>query len=450
MGERLAHIEHAVRELESRRSQLTAGAAELIACLNDLFERTRVNLDREWAELETLSDPAVREERLVDLCDQGLLVVQDLAKSVVPVVAGADSRLVPVELEYAIRDAVEAVPQTDPSASPQIPVLYATNAYNYGIDEMDHPTRKYLSRLQLLPREIARKTVPPKFLFFGLPTTEKDSAFLHSVLLGHEIGHAWDWRQGTTVGIMESLPKAENQTDATRLKLVGNWVQELVADAFSCLQLGPAAIFALLELATVPGKVNDLLTHPKPARRINLMLRLLDEDPSRFELSRSGGPAEDVFRVARKQVALAWKDPIKGDGLDRMQSRRHALTQVVGLLPEIIKTCRSAYTASAQPTFGQAEWGYAADAAEALSHGLPYGDKLIPGKLRSDPVPVPVILNGAMRVKLVGLTELGREIAVDLEKDRGITATQRVSEVLDLLTLKSLEIARVPTKPTRR
>jgi hypothetical protein len=438
LGQRLAHIEEAVTDLGSRPDQLTHGARVLIESLGQLFERIRGHFDAFWEEYSQLPDPDERDRFQSELCGAVLEVVKYLAETVVPVISGADSRLVPVELEQALRAAVRTVP--NPDANPaQIPVLHASNPYNYGIEEMPHQRRVWVRQIGP-PHDLATDEVdPPDFLFFSVPLMEKDAAFLHSILLGHEIGHLWDWRFGITNGLLPPVGTAVTRQEKLKRDIEGQWVNELVADVLSCYLLGPVAVFSLLELANVTTTLNlDLTTHPSPQRRIKLMIEVLDEQ-GEFRIDGSEGDV-DVLAAERERTSGAWEEAVHGRGFYEEHDAAGAWQWVKDRLPELRKECADAFKEGLREPFSVDDWVRAAAASEVLSRGMPCGDELgDDGKSR--PVPVPVILNAAFRAKIGGLADLGQQLAIEVTPTSPLGQANRVNEVLDLLALKSMEIS---------
>jgi len=419
LGERLGHVDDLVTAGENREGRLTEGAYKLVVYLRRLISKLEQTLDSRWQALGVLDD-LVREDLRQHLCDEFRDVLALITYELMPVLFGADPLAVPLELETAV---VEAVSRADPGGE-IVPVLYGSPYPGYAISE--HNLNRWLQMLGPTDELL------PGFVSLCVPRLERDSVSLHCLLLGHEVGHLWDWRNRITSGIEVGIPgeyqDAGGNLDMRHasafsryLDVVQSWFEEFGADTLACLWLGPAAVLALPELAGSLGPPNnDTDTHPATDRRVKLMLEVL----------RAQGFAD----VPDLRLVLEAYETQTRDSWDRLPPEGRALpwTFVRGRLDGLLERCRQS-VGSAQ--FAADRWPGVEAAAVLLARGIPCGEA---SAEKAEPMDTATILNAAWLVKIRDLERLATEVGVDSAILRG---SNEVNRVLDELTLKSIEIS---------
>jgi hypothetical protein len=342
---------------------------------------------------------------------------------------------VPVELEILVTSLVREVA---PEWNLQ-PVLWGTSQYNYSVNQERDPITDWLSDGHGGVSEAAVEE--RDFLFLSLPTLERDAAPLHGILLGHELGHLRDWYNDISGSLQFQLP-GELTDDTGELTLetareaevftavAKSWAIEIVADIFSAIQFGPAALLALPELASGGSLLNvDSSTHPGIDRRISVVCDVL-RDCGFEAIPRIGeliAEYEDVVEgaldrdVALKEL-MKWKGP------------QLAWDWLRALIPELKDKCRAAL---AEGKISPSSWDQVDYAVKLLISGQPCGETLR-GQGDVTPISIEAILNAAWMVRLDYTEALADEIGVDAETFEGLVD---LSSVIDGLTLKSIEIS---------
>lgn len=362
-----------------------------------------------------------------------------MSTTLLPALRGANSTRIPVELADALEHVAKEVGGEQLSV-----VVYAASAYNYSIEDYGDP-------LADLAPFIAPFAPPPpsisRFLFLSLPELERDSATLHAIALGHEIGHLRDWVHQITERLNVTAPPPwldpfgdplPARVDAVPFfrAIVAAWAQELVSDVFAALTLGPASLLSLLELLTGLTTFNaDSPTHPAGDRRAQVILGVLDD--SGF----AGVPdLVPVLADVRQHVAGSDVRPVQLSGhSDRGPAIQEAADAawwwLQAELPGLVASCRAVV-----PTIYDATtWPDAAWAAAQLDRGQPCGERVRltpagPGLEAVDPASV---MNGAWLSKVrrhPGLASL-------LHAGTMASETAQLHAVVDGLVLKSLEIS---------
>lgn len=434
--ERLAHVRSGVRDLAARRERLTTGADALVKSLEQLLPRVFDDFDSRWRELDAIPDANKRLNLRSRLCDDVQDLVFRLSDVFVPVITGASARGVPVELELLVDRLVNESAPDWPLRS----VLWASPRHGYGIRHVSDPTsiwREIQEEGQAEPGEA------PDYVFLGIPTLERDSALLHGVLVGHELGHLRDWYHA----VAESLtvpdhpkfidPDGQMRLDAAAeadlyASVAESWASELVADIFSALTLGPVALIALPELATGSGGPLsvDLRTHPATDRRVQFLCEVLDDQGLRSvervaELS--DRHLDDTAGALDRPVVLRDEGTKDGAQLawDWLRKELDAIkAKCFEVVPEHAR-------------FAAEHWEYAEACSLRLVRGEPCGERVL-GDGTVEPVPLEVILNAGWLVKLDCMETLAKVVAQDLDTLDGLI---RVSQTLDDLVLKSVEIS---------
>jgi hypothetical protein len=424
--------------MESHPAELTKGATALLQYVEGLLEQVRSTVDSRWSQLAVL-DVDLREELRRDLCDDFEDVIGVLGNELLPVLVGADAQLVPVELEPVFR---RAVAQAAPTWSPE-PVLYGSSYYDYSIVKFAKSEIEIPLAVMRNPQtsEAEDDSGPPDFLFVSVPSVERDSAALHAVILGHELGHLRDWHAGLTDGFPLDVPAELLDADGKPTDEYGdyietatNWTEELVADIFSCLTIGPAAVLWLPELTSTGGNMDvDFPSHPGSDRRVNLMLRVLEDQG--FAAAKG---FDEPFAGYRKLFGNAWRRPVQGTEFSSAGVATLTLSWIGNHLDDLVQHCRAAVPEG--QVFRSEQWDAVQSAAGMLRQGLPCGE------LRGEhgetmPAPPEVVLNAAWLVKLHDLSAVADQLGITLSDSSGIQDISKVSEVLDRLALKSIEIA---------
>ncbi len=160
--------------------------------------------------------------------------------------------------------------------------------------------------LSTLGQDSFRELVHPKalaavktwpFLIFTIPRPPLDWA-LHYTLIVHEIGHAvfaarkigdslqlqvpshlvnplGALRPDSSRREVESLMLLAKQADDFA-KIADDWIEELFADAFGLLMVGPAYVSAFCRVVGMSGRLDSATnTHPPAALRLHLMGRIV-------------------------------------------------------------------------------------------------------------------------------------------------------------------------------
>jgi hypothetical protein len=323
-------------------------------------------------------------------------------------------------------------------------VLYGSSEYDYSI------VRFAKSEIEI-PLAVMGKSAtgdageeevgPPDFVFLSAPSVERDSAALHAVILGHELGHLRDWHERVSknfpLDVPPGLVDAEGKPSdgyGEYISTATNWTEELVADAFSCLTMGPAAVLWLPELTSTGGTMDvDFLSHPGSDRRVSLMLRLLEEQG----FAKADG-FEEVFTGYSKLFGKAWERPVQGTEFGTASAPTLTLIWIRDHLDDLIDRCRAAVPND--QLFTADRWGEVHVAAGMFRQGLPCGE-LKDKDGRRVPAAPQVVLNAAWLVKLHNLAEVGQQLGITLSDNSDLDDISKVSDVLDKLALKSIEIA---------
>jgi len=112
-----------------------------------------------------------------------------------------------------------------------------------------------------------------RLVFVTYPEPEGRNVFWQAILF-HELGHAIDWNKDITKNILEEIEwKRPTSIDPT---ILGNWIQEIVADLIAIRLVGPAMLFSS-RCAGLTADVldSDSITHPAFRWRFAWMLEHL-------------------------------------------------------------------------------------------------------------------------------------------------------------------------------
>jgi len=427
LAERLYHLAEAVSTAKGTKQQLTEGLSELIRRLELLVPGIITDFDKRWNRIDGAGmDPSTAERLKSELCKEIEDLISDIGPLMLRVVAGGESTAVPVEIEACIQRRVsQATPRWRWTS-----ILYASPEYNYSVERVPDP-EQVLRR----PSNALRRT-KRDLVAFSLPRPERDAVGLHAVLLGHEIGHVRDWYTRVTERHKLVIPR-DWRKPADRLTLFldwgDRWISELVADIFACLTLGPVALLSLPEIMMKAAELDlDSETHPSPARRIELMIRVLQG------LGYGAVPALRPILESYAQISNgAWSKPVDlaedlPESLDLYELCGNALIPEVNRsLPALELQCTNA--TSPELLASPNTWPAVERASDLLAHGIPCGED------EGNWVDEVTILNAAWYIKAARLQELGPLLGLT-----GVSTMEDLGTLnakLDLLALKSIEIS---------
>ncbi len=441
---RLENTRQALDDIRRRREAMSTAAQALLSRADELVAFARTALDERWAATEAFPEPGRELVRRI-ACDDMLRLFQELSETLLPALRGANSSKIPVELTAALEDAARSAA----GGTVLSVVTYAAAAYNYSIQYYGDP----LTELAPL---IAPFAPPPpisstRFLFLSLPELERDSSTLHSVVIGHEIGHLRDWVNGITNPLNVAVPPEWlDQSGALKpayidavpffRAVVAGWATELVSDIFAALTLGPASLFALLELLTsVTEFTADSRSHPAGDRRLFVILMVLDR--LRFttipEVAAILAPLRGVAAKSQGRPVV-----VRGHTERSPQLQEAAVegwTWLQRELPALVNACEGAI----QDPYAPSQWADVQWAAEQLDRGQPCGERLLTssGSTQVRPVPPATVLNAAW------LNRLRRHpgLAGLLRLSDSASEQAQLDAVVDGLVLKSLEISSLRT-----
>lgn len=478
--ELVSHIIATLDNVTPSNDALTRPAADLLVRARDELTALPDYLSSRWDTFGQLPEALSTDLRLKacgDLTDQLL----SLSRTIVPILQGAPADRIPVDLEPILQTgSVRASPRW----RIQWIVIYSDSSYNYTVRSID-PDRPLLELAQridptvevrdpaepnstqsprahmqgagptALPRATDdRSAYPQRALFFSVPQIHRDSLLLHSIVLGHELGHVREWNDRITSSVIDRIsadldvdppPGAQSPAGVLGKNNVGDletrlakrdiadcWAHEFAADAFATLAIGPAAFFALLELH---DSDTDSTTHPAKRRRLSYMLDVL--------LFHAG--FEHVGDPWLSNLLNAYHADLQDDLLSPIAPVRererplmvYAFDALKGSLSDI--SAAAAEAIEAETLFSPERWKTEVlPAAERLRVGIPVGERwddsgrLVPTGNRA-------ILNAAWVAKLKALPSLAEELGFSaMDSD----AYVRTCHVLDELVLKSMEVAR--------
>lgn len=452
LAERMAQIQITLDRASCRPESLTDGARVLLSTINELIDRMYLVLDRRWSELDPLDEQA-REMARIGLCDDLQDVVRDIGATLIPVLESAIPEAIPIEMEPVVqRLAAGAAPDWHLTA-----ILFGSHKHNYSIQRADNPLKRWTSLLGLPESELSGEDVTQDFLLLSLPRTDRQSGTLHSVLLGHELGHLRDWYHGITRGLdipeQDSFfdPDGQLSLEGSRQRQVYNqialrWTAEVVADMYACLHLGPASLFSLAELAggLAPMHV-DHLTHPGTDRRINLIMRWLDNmgfpvnKKNGNQVDKKNGNQEDLAALlgsVSDATARALARPVEieslaGDDLPGRLAWDWLRSEADGIWTRVTSSEKEA-----EPLDPKAWEEEVGSAVESMSAGLTAGERHVGNTVM--PADVRYLMNAGWLTKLSHLGSVGSMVEADVADVRELG---RAAQVVDDLLLKSIEIA---------
>lgn len=444
--ERLLHLEHALEAIINHPEPLTNGAAALIERTQSLIDGLRRAVDTRWTRTASLP-PDERNRRRFRALGDLQAALRELVVLVLPVLEGCRPSYIPFEAEPVVE---ETIAKTIPHLRLNL-VLHGSDRYNYSVT-------KLRARFDVLPGgspSEADDLVEPAlrsgdFILLSVPRLERDAAAVHSTVLGHEMGHLRnlgsrvdripEWLPPQFVEDARVKEEASAEVDEYR-GTVSRWIRELIADLYSVVLIGPAAILCLEELTgSLQFLRADSWTHPGADRRLAAMFELLLHMgwfPDAWKRPTSTGSRqlrlETMLARLRQEVQNA---PAR---LVDIEGRSGEGAQVGWefcrwLLPGLYQRCLE--TVPAEQHFVPDRWAEVEQAADRLQAGIPHGeyvngDKILPASYR-------VIINAGWLVRAASLESLGRTLGF---RELGVEAAAYTITILNGLTLKSFEIA---------
>ena len=431
LAERLFHLSATVNSAKGAQQELTEGLSELIRRLDRLVPGLITDFDARWQRIDSAAMPAAVAERLKsELCKEIEDLVAEVGPLMLRVVAGGESTAVPVEIETCLQRQVDqAAPRWNWTS-----ILYASPEYNYSVERIPDPQQVLGHTAGTIPR--TRRDL----VAFSLPRPERDAIGLHAVLLGHEVGHVRDWFLRVTETHRLVIPKGwRSQPDRLGIFLDWgeSWISEVVADIFACLTMGPVALLALPELMMKAAELNlDSETHPSPARRIELMVRVLRHRgygrlPTLKPILDSYA---DLSRMAWTR-AIELPDELPQSTTLYAECGNAVVPEVARTLQLLERRCRQLLPRASLAS--PSSWPDVLHASDLLTQGIPCGEDV-----KHLPVDVVTILNAAWFVKVARLQDFGPTLALT-DPNASTEDLGTLNAKLDLLALKSIEISEV-------
>ncbi len=282
-------------------------SSDILATLVTQIKERSDELDQSLVDVNALGDPAEKEGRIQRTLYLHERYVRDLHFKIFPVYSPATGSILsdlPIEHLMTLKVFLDkTIPDCHPSIS-------ADWEMNYGF-------------MATIYRGMVSKT--------SLPYLEMRNAFQHPVLY-HEAGHMIDLHIQITSKVLEGV-KLDKQTleefwDKTKTMpiplapgpsqsgqqlsfeqiidlgeivkvctlILNDWVQEAVADIIATHLLGPAYLFAFLDLATLVGPlVRYSDSHPTPIFRLRLILNELESIGFKFKDPKTQPNALDLI-----------------------------------------------------------------------------------------------------------------------------------------------------------
>ena len=414
---------------------MTPGGRALLERSELLLDHARQALAYRWSRTNSLSG-AAQEQARRNICDDFAAVLRELAMSMLPALDGTVADRVPVELEPVLQRLADFAA---PGWGSRV-ILYAADALNYSIERHDDPIGSLAPTLA--PALSVAATAEGPYLFLRIPSVERDTATLHAIILGHEIGHLRDWALGLSASVKTPPPDSwcdsagqlqlEHVAGFQRYAFIAaHWTAEVVADILAAQLLGPASLCAFGELiGNLAIWGTDSTTHPAPDRRAAIIIEVLEGlgymDVTELRPLLKHYEAESQAAAQRRAAAF---------GVPPHEADELAWQLVHSEVPRLITAC----AAASQPgeRFSASDWPRVEEARGLLSSGRPCGEVIRPGPTPEE-VPDAVIINAGWLARLDGMVELAGILGLDASIPN---QTSQVSAVLDGLVLKSFEIA---------
>ena len=417
---------------------MTDGGRVLKVQASLLLQEARQLLSYRWQRLEPL-DPRKREELRRNVCSDFAAVLNELSAALLPALDGTRSSGVPIELEPVLTRLAD---QASASTGGRV-VLYASASLNYSIEKHIDPLTALAPPGTTSTSSAGSTGVGEPFLFLRIPRIERDSGTLHTLILGHELGHLRDWTHNLSrLGPPILLPsnwvdsagsiKIDHLNDWERFKSVArSWAGEIVADILAAMMFGPASLNSLSELAGTLGLwAVDGASHPGTDRRAAIILDLLTANGFA-----SVPDLADLFQHFIEESVAALNRPIQIERSAFPEADQAAWDLLINKLPTLRAACDGAVNSDER--FVADDWALVKEAEGSFAEGKPCGERL-------DENGVPVaqsdaaILNAAYLLRSKSLGNLGTVLGLDAGDP---AKASLAGAVLDGLVLKSFEVA---------
>lgn len=401
------------------------------------LEQIRRDLTDEWTRTEPLPSPD-RENQRIARCDDHRRRLTKLADTLLPILRGTSSSQIPVELEPVLKRGLRNAQGAEETLETM--VISTTFKQEYHI-------RRLPKEGGIWSLEVDEAPADPEHTYsyvFAAPWLDQESLILHSVMLGHELGHVRVWRHGTRAAFAENfeVPLAESSDRLDCMAYAQDWLDEIAADLFAVYAIGPAAILGLTEVVGSPSEAMiDYATHPAAHRRVRVMVDALTEDLAYNANSVEDDWLQDILARARADVQT--RGTLSSQPGDQANGRVHA--EGVGQFqpeevwavvePLLVKLRAHCKAAVGEDVLHVWEWDKeVVPASEDLANGLPCGECQAEDGLRESRTRV--ILNAGWRTKLHMFGRFRQEFHPSVDKGT-------INRRLDELVLKSLEVAQV-------
>jgi len=433
LARRFNNVLTALGSLDDRKETLTPATAALLAQVQDAVEATRQAFEERWNNLAAV-DPAVRDRLRTNLCDQVLRVLAEVAQTLLPALDGTTSQGIPVELDPILTRLAHRADPTNPAV-----ILSSAPGFQYSVQRVAAPIQMATS---VTGKTVSTTAGLSTFLFLRLPKIERDSALLHVILAGHELGHVRDWATQTSQNLVPpplvlSTGAARAEDIVTHKNLISFWAREIVADIFAAFIFGPASLLSFTELVLTVGTLSgDSFTHPGPNRRIEIILGVLRQ-LDYFDNQEARALLSDL----EKATAGAAATPVVVQQFSGQEIPQAAWDWLSSQVPSLIAQCQSAL--APDEILDAGKWQEIEAAASQLSRGRPFGELVTgsgdaSGDISVIPVPEPIILNAGWLVRMRGYEGLAKIVDLD---PRDTKQSADLAAILDGLLLKSLEIS---------
>lgn len=423
-----------------REEALPPGSRSLLNDVRRLVDFCEQALEAKWVASEKFPEPGRELVRSIT-CDDFSQVLRELSQTLIPALRGSTATRVPVELEALLKAQVHAMPCPWPAV-----VMFASSAYNYSIQSYNDP----LAQLGPLidPRASTSPSSGQRYLFLSLPELERDSALLHTIMVGHELGHYRDWEATVTDALPLAAPSAwldpsggllpdYAEVESLFAAIAASWAREIVSDVFAAITFGPASLWALMELlSNVTTFTGDSLSHPAGDRRLSLILAVLDAHGFR--------KVPEVDQLLQDFDSYASAAATRSVTLDRALDARQqeaadaAWAWLLATFPQILSACVGAVPHSMSP----ASWTEVIKVAEGLQTGRPMGEsRNVDGSIKA--IAYEVIINAGWLTRVENYAGLAR--ILDMGQEARDVA--ELGAVMDGLILKSIETSALRAVP---
>lgn len=295
--------------------------SEALEQIVDIFEQSFQQ------ELADLRQKNAHDKDIYELSEIYLAYVREFHSKLLPNIQQVNAAHIPIPILMVSRRLSQYLATTVSLALlPQWNYMYETIGYH-------NLVQSYISALNINPPSIkgTKKKQPEWLTFIKFPFIESKSALLHTVF-AHELGHIKDFVDGiskaalsgirvnqasldklikevgqTEVGLLWPQGTAQKQQGAppqqltfqhlyadklaqmvfsNTTQIITNWVKEFVADLMAGRILGPAFVFALVEVSAIMQVLDKHgKTHPSSSLRLKFLLAELERKRFLSDLS---------------------------------------------------------------------------------------------------------------------------------------------------------------------